>query len=284
MRRAGGFLQRIAIVTGGSAGLGRVMTLALLDAGHHVTATGRNAATLEEMAAAARVAGTSERLLTVPADVASPQDCAAVVDRTVMHFGGVDALVNNAGINLGELRTPEGSPKFWTLRTDDWRRLVDTNINGTFFMSRAVAPHLIARGWGRIVNHLTSLRTMIRPGDTPYGPSKAALEAMTAAWAGEFDGTGVTVNAILPGGAANTRMVGTDIVPDRSRLVDPAVMGPPIRWLISNASDGVSGACITSEYWDPDASDDANLAQAASVCGWKPLLAAPRSTPRSWPP
>jgi NAD(P)-dependent dehydrogenase (short-subunit alcohol dehydrogenase family) len=276
--------SKVAIVTGGSAGLGRVMTLALLDAGHRVTAVGRTAALMDELETIARGAGVQERLLTVRADIASPDDCASVVARTIAHFGGVDALVNNAGINLGELRNRGGSPKFWTISTADWRRLIDTNVNGTFFMSRAVALHLIERGWGRIVIHLTSLRTMVRPGDTPYGPSKAALEAMTAAWAGEFAGTGVTVNAILPGGAADTRMVGTDIVPDRSVLVDPAVMGPPIRWLISSASDGFNGGCITSEYWDPRATDEANLGKAASVCGWKALLAAPTSTPRTWPP
>jgi len=274
---------RVAIVTGGSAGLGRVMVLALLAAGHRVVAVGRTPALMDELAAAAG-AGLRDRLLTLRGDVASPDDCEAVVAQTLAHFGAVDALVNNAGINLGELRVPGRSPNFWEITTADWRRLMDTNVDGAFFMARAVVPHLIARGWGRIVNHLTSLRTMIRPGDTPYGPSKAALEAMTAAWSGELAETGVTVNAILPGGAADTRMVGSEIVPDRSTLVDPAVMGPPIRWLLSPASDRFNGACITAEYWEASAPDDVNLARAATLCGWKALLAAPTATDRSWPP
>lgn len=275
---------RVVIVTGGSAGLGRVMTLALLDAGHRVAAVGRTGSLLDEVAAAAAAAGNGDRLLTLRGDVAQPDDCEAAVAQTIERFGAVDALVNNAGINLGELRVPGRSPNFWEITTDDWRRLMNTNVDGAFFMSRAVVVHLIPRGWGRIVNHLTSLRTMIRPGDTPYGPSKAALEAMTAAWSGELAGSGVTVNAILPGGAADTRMVGPEIVPDRSRLVDPAVMGPPIRWLLSAAADDFNGACITAEYWDPHAADTDNLARSAALCGWKPLLAATTATERSWPP
>ena len=276
--------DRVVIVTGGSAGLGRVMTLALLDAGHRVAAVGRTSALLDEVAAAAAAAGSGDRLLTLRGDVAVPDDCEAVVARTVERFGAIDGLVNNAGINLGELRVPGRSPNFWEITTEDWRRLMGTNVDGAFFMARAVVVHLIPRGWGRIVNHLTSLRTMIRPGDTPYGPSKAALEAMTAAWSGELSGTGVTVNAILPGGAADTRMVAPAIVSDRSRLVDPVVMGPPIRWLMSAASDDVTGACITAEYWDARAGDVENLARAATLCGWKPLLAAATATDRRWPP
>jgi 3-oxoacyl-[acyl-carrier protein] reductase len=264
--------SRIAIVTGGSAGLGRVMTLALLEAGHRVAALGRTPALLDELAASARDAGAHHRLLCIAADVSSLVDCEAAVARTIEHFGGVDALVNNAGVNLGELRTPGSSPKFWTLTVEQWRGLISTNVHGTFFMSRAVVPELLARGWGRIVNHLTSLRTMIRPGDTPYGPSKAALEAMTAAWSEELGGTGVTVNAILPGGAADTRLVGRDIVPDRSALVSPQVMAAPIVWLLSRASDDVTGAAITAEYWQPGASDEENLARSAALCGWKGLL------------
>lgn len=275
--------SKIAIVTGGSAGLGRVMTLALLADGHHVTAVGRTDALMSELIAEARAAGTDGRLLTVLADVASPAGCEEIVTRTRDRFGAVDAVINNAGANL-PTSVRKADPKFWKVSPEDWQRIIDTNINGSFLMSRAVAPHLIERGWGRIVHHLTSLRTMIRPGDTPYGPSKAALEAMTSAWAGELEGTGVTVNAIMPGGAADTRMIATEFVADRSRLVKPAVMGPPISWLISPASDGFTGYRITAERWDPSATIDANLAASADVAGWKPLLTAATASARTWPP
>jgi NAD(P)-dependent dehydrogenase (short-subunit alcohol dehydrogenase family) len=275
--------SKVAIVTGGSAGLGREMTLALLAAGHRVTVVGRTQALMDEVSGAARAAGTADRLFTVIADVTAPAACTDAVARTVAHFGAVDALVNNAGVNL-PTHIRRGDPKFWKVAPDVWRNLMDTNVNGTFYMAHAVAPHLIERGWGRIVNHITSLRTMIRPGDTPYGPSKAALEALTTAWAGEFAGTGVTVNAIMPGGAADTRMIATELVPDRARLVNPAVMGPPIVWLLSTAADAFSGYRITAERWDPQASIETNLAKSAAETGWKELLNAGNATARSWPP
>ena len=275
--------SKVAIVTGGSAGLGREMTLALLAAGHRVAVVGRTQTLMDEVAAAARSAGTADRLLTVIADITAADSCADAAARTIAHFGAVDALVNNAGVNL-PTQIRRSDPKFWKVDPGVWRNLIDTNVNGTFYMAHAVVPHLIERGWGRIVNHITSLRTMIRPGDTPYGPSKAALEAMTTAWAGELAGTGVTVNAVMPGGAADTRMIAKELVPDRGRLVNPAVMGPPIVWLLSAAADGYTGYRITAELWDPQAAIETNLAKSAAETGWKELLNAGNATARSWPP
>ena len=275
--------SKVAIVTGGSAGLGREMALALLAAGWRVAAVGRTQQLLDELTGEARRRGSDERLACVTADITRAAECAAAVERTVAHFGAVDALVNNAGINL-PTAVRRGDPKFWKVEPAVWEHLMATNVNGTFYMAHAVVPHLLARGWGRIVNHITSLRTMIRPGDTPYGPSKAALEAMTAAWSGELAETGVTVNAIMPGGAADTRMIAPELVPDRKRLVDPAVMGPPIVWLLSDAANGVSGYRVTAERWDPAADVATNLANAAAPCGWKELLTASTATARTWPP
>jgi 3-oxoacyl-[acyl-carrier protein] reductase len=278
-----GSASRVAIVTGGSAGLGREMTLALLAAGWRVAAIGRTQQLIDELTALARARGSAERLHCVQADITAAAACAAAVAETIAHFGAVDALVNNAGINL-PTAVRRSNPKFWNVDPDVWAHLMATNVNGTFYMAHAVVPHLIERGWGRIVNHITSLRTMIRPGDTPYGPSKAALEAMTAAWAGELAGTGVTVNAIMPGGAADTAMISPELVSDRSRLVKPAVMGPPIVWLLSDAANDFSGNRITAELWDPQAPIADNLATSAAQCGWKELLTANTATARTWPP
>lgn len=274
---------RVAIVTGGSAGLGREKTLALLGAGWRVTAVGRTQQLMDELSEIARSRGSLERLHCALADITSAADCVAAVTQTIAHFGRVDALVNNAGVNL-PTAVRRSDPKFWKVDPAVWTHLMATNVNGTFYMTHAVAPHLIARGWGRIVNHITSLRTMIRPGDTPYGPSKAALEAMTAAWSGELAGTGVTVNAIMPGGAADTAMISPELVPDRSRLVKPSVMGPPIVWMLSDAANDFSGYRVTAELWDPAADVATNLANAAAPCGWKELLTASTATARTWPP
>jgi NAD(P)-dependent dehydrogenase (short-subunit alcohol dehydrogenase family) len=97
-------------------------------------------------------------------------------------------------------------------------------------MARAVAPQLVAQGWGRIVVVTTSHATMVMDGFAPYGPSKAALEASVVIWSKDLAGTGVTVNALVPGGPGNTRMVGLDEGPDRSKLVQPEMMIAPIVW------------------------------------------------------
>lgn len=252
------------------------MVLALHAAGHSVVAVGRTgAADFSE----------SDRLAIVRADVTSPSDCEAVVKRTVERFGAVDALVNNAGINMptrvATLQMKEG-PRFYELTVDQWRAIMRTNVDGAFFMARLVAPHLVERGWGRIVNHVTSYRTMVRGGETPYGPSKAALESMTAVWANELTGTGITVNALLPGGAADTRMIAREVVADRSKLVPPSMMEGPIRWLISEASDGITGHRFIAASWDANASDEENVAKAGSVAGWPESAAT--ATARPWPP
>jgi NAD(P)-dependent dehydrogenase (short-subunit alcohol dehydrogenase family) len=272
-------VPRIAIVTGATAGLGREMTLALLDAGHRVAAVGRSATAMDALLAGSGTA--RERILPVLADVTSAAECDAIVARTVAHFGAVDGLVNNAGINLPtEVRKRHA--RFWDVSPEDWHAIIETNVNGPFYLARAVAPHLIARGWGRIVNHVTSYGTMVRGGDTPYGPSKAALEAATTAWAAEFDATGVTVNALLPGGAADTGMVSPEIVPDRSRLVPAAAVRAPIVWLFSPGSDGITARRLVAVRWDPNASSEENLARAGQPAGWPETLAV--TVARPWNP
>lgn len=274
-------MSKVVLITGGSAGLGRAMSLALLASGHRVAAVGRTQTTMDELIAAATIAGAADRLLPVIADVVVPADCESAVATTVAHFGRLDGLINNAGVNL-PTHSRKDAPKFWNVSVEDWRRLMDVNVNGPFLMARAAAPHLLAHGWGRIVNHVTSLRTMIRGGDTPYGPSKAALEAMSAAWADEFAGTGVNVHAILPGGAADTRMIDPNVIPDRAKLVQPTVMAAPIRWIMSAASDPYTGLRIVAAEWDPQRDDRENLAKACAEAGWK--VALPSTTARPWPP
>ena len=115
--------------------------------------------------------------------------------------------------------------KFWDVPTDKWEAVFDVNVKAPFMLAKAAVPHMIAGGWGRIVNVTTSLDTMIRPAWTPYGPSKAALEASSANWAGDLDGTGVTVNVLIPGGPADTPFVTLASQPDRSRLIQPGEDG-----------------------------------------------------------
>jgi gluconate 5-dehydrogenase len=120
-------------------------------------------------------------------------------------------------------------------------------------MARAVVPLMLEGGGGRVVNISMNRQTMVRRGFVPYGPSGAAVEALSRVMAADLADTSVTVNLLLPGGATNTGMVpeGTpDVV--HERLLDPAIMGPPIVWLASDAADGVHDERIAAtefEQW-----------------------------------
>ncbi len=139
---------------------------------------------------------------------------------------------------------------FWKADPDMWRMVIDTNVNGVFLMTRVVIPHMLKRKSGRIINISMNHETMKRKGFTPYGPSKAALESMSIIWAQELEGTGITLNVLLPGGATNTGMI-SDSFPEsqRSKLIDPAVMGPPAIYLASDDAKDVNGQRIVAVEW-----------------------------------
>lgn len=260
----------VIIVTGAGGGLGSVMARGLLAAGRRIVAVDIEAATagLTALAAGAAEVGTADRLLTTVGSVRSAKDCEVVVTRAIERFGELQGVVNVAG--LGPYFHDDGAlGTFLDVPAAYWQTLIDTNVNGPFMMTRAVGSHLIANGWGRIVNVTTSLSTMLNEGMAPYGPSKAALEAASAIWAKDLEGTGVTVNVLIPGSAADTAMVPRDAAPDRSKLVAPQVMVAPIVWLTSHASDGMTGQRIVGKLWNPTAALEQNLRSAMSPVAWK---------------
>lgn len=263
---------KVVIITGAARGLGCAMTLALASSGARVAALDLPVSD-DEMAnllKRARQAGIEDRILPLHADVSDPKDCAAAIDATVKRFSAVHGLVNNAARRLqNDGPVLEVAKKFFEVDTDIWRSVVDTNVNGPFLMARALAPVLIAQGWGRIVNIVTSYPTMVTAGFSPYGPTKAALEAATVIWSKDLDGTGVTVNALLPGGPANTRMIPTTRVSDRSTLVQPEAMDAPIRWLMSTDSDGITGYRFIAQAWDPMLNPKEAGQKAGSPAGWQ---------------
>jgi NAD(P)-dependent dehydrogenase (short-subunit alcohol dehydrogenase family) len=268
--------MRVVIVTGGTHGLGRAMTERLLADGHSVTAVGRSGPGELQPA---------ERLLVVRGDVSNPDDCARIVTQTISRFSRVDALVNNAGLNLPvQVKRAEGvrARAFYDVSLEQWHALMRTNVDGAFYLARLVAPLFVEQGWGRVVNHVTSYRTMVRSGEHPYGPGKAALEAMVAIWSADLAGTGVTVNAILPGGAADTRMVGHDQISDRSKLIPASVVAEPVSCLVSDASNGVTGRRFIGALWTPGAPDRDNIAASSTAAGWPESVAA--SPAPAWPP
>ena len=225
------------VVTGATSGLGLAMAQALATAGASVAVTSRNRDRAE---AAARQL--DQDAVGLALDVRDEDSVTAFVADAVDRLGGIDVLVNNAGIGMRTVNDKflTDPQPFWEVTPAGFRDVFETKVTGTFLVTRAVLPLMLERGSGRIVNISMNEATMTRAGFVPYGPSGAAVEALSRIMAAELDGTGVTVNMLLPGGATATGMVPDD-VPDelRARLLDPAVMGPPIVWLASKDAEGV---------------------------------------------
>jgi NAD(P)-dependent dehydrogenase (short-subunit alcohol dehydrogenase family) len=265
---------KTAIVTGAGRGLGRSMALGLARAGANVVLTAaRNRREIDlvaEEAAKSPAAGSVRQLL---ADVASEEDCQRVVNETVREFGGVHILVNNAGRGMRFVSEKffDTLTKFWETDPAVWRMIIDTNVNGPFLMARAAAPHMLKQRWGRIVNISMNHETMRRAGFSPYGPSKAALESETIIWAQDLAGTGVTVNALLPGGATDTGMVPGDIAPRlRQQLLHPDIMISPLLWLVSETASGVTGSRFAANLWDATLPPEQAAEKSRTTAGWIP--------------
>jgi 3-oxoacyl-[acyl-carrier protein] reductase len=263
--------DKIAIVTGGGRGLGRAMALGLAGGGFRVAisaARGR-----EEIEAVAREA-TAGQIVPIVADVRSATNCDRLMHEVESRLGPVAVLVNNAGRGMRFIseRFLVEPTRFWQTDPETWRMVIDTNVNGPFYMTRSVVPGMIARGWGRIINISMNHETMRRVGFSPYGPSKAALESETIIWAQDLAGTGVTVNALLPGGASLTGMIPAAI-PEaiRQKLIAPESMVPPLLWLVSDSADGVTGKRLNAARWNQESDPALKLAKASEPAGWATL-------------
>lgn len=247
--------DRVVLVTGGSRGLGREMALALVAQGARVAITGsRPSAALEETAALAAAVTGPDRRLPLVADVTDATACERAVHAVLSHWGGLQVLVNNAGLGMRVVSESFNTVPvpFWKIAPGDWRSIIDTNLHGAFLMARACVPHMVAQGFGKLINISTSDPTMVRKGYAPYGPSKAALEAASRVWAQDLQGTGVDVNVYLPGGAADT-----DLLPPSANkrgadgnLLPASVMRRGIGWLCSDASNGHTGERYIARLWD----------------------------------
>ena len=258
----------VAIVSGAGRGIGRAIALGLVGAGVQVVGTAaRETSELESLA----VEAGEDRLLPMLADVTRPEDCARVVAAALKRFGRLDILVNNAarGMRTVRDRFMVEPTRFWEADIDAWRLMVDTNVNGPFLMARAVVPAMLAAGRGRIVNISINHSTMRRQGFSPYGPSKAALEAATIIWARDLAGTGITVNALLPGGATRTGMLPDGLPPKvQAQLLEPSIMVPPLLWLAAPAADAVTGRRLTAAQWRTELAPERAAVLAADEAGW----------------
>ncbi|MEV6901651.1 SDR family oxidoreductase [Amycolatopsis sp. NPDC051372] len=239
-------METKVLVTGATGGLGLAMATALAGAGARVAVSGRSGQRAREVAAALPGA------FGVELDVCDETSVARAVEETWSRLGGIDLLVNNAGLGMRTVNPrfmtePRG---FWEVPVEGFRQVVETNLTGYFLVAREVTPRMLAAGGGRIVNIAVNETTMSRAGFVPYGPSRAGSESLSRVMAADVHGTGVTVNLLLPGGATVTGMLPD--APAGHRFLEPEVLGPPIVWLASAEAAGVHDERIVAaefEQW-----------------------------------
>jgi NAD(P)-dependent dehydrogenase (short-subunit alcohol dehydrogenase family) len=236
------------LVTGGTSGLGWAMAQALTQAGARVAVTSRSRSRAE--GAAVELGGGA---LGVELDVRHSDSVSIGIDRVYDALGGLDVLVNNAGIGMRTVNPrfmTEPQP-FWEVPPAGFRVVLETKATGTFLVARAVVPRMLSAGRGRVVTISMNEQTMTRRGFVPYGPSGAAVEALARVMAADLADTPVLANILLPGGATATGMVPDEMSDEmRSRLLDPAIMGPPMVWLASARAAGVHDQRIEARSFD----------------------------------
>ncbi|MFN0102728.1 MAG: SDR family NAD(P)-dependent oxidoreductase [Bryobacteraceae bacterium] len=180
---------KTAVITGGSRGLGKAMALALAAEGVRIALVARDETAMADVAGLVAEAGSEA--VCFKTDVTDEIAVAQLQQDVLARFGGVDILINNAGINI---RKPVQE---FTL--DEWRRVNDTNVTSVFLLCRAFVPHMKGKGYGRILNMTSIMSHVSLPGRTAYSTSKAALLGFTRALALELASEGVTVVGISPG-------------------------------------------------------------------------------------
>jgi 3-oxoacyl-[acyl-carrier protein] reductase len=188
--------NRVAIVTGGARGIGLAIAERLLQSGAKVALWDRDTSALS--AATSHLAQPNS-VLPVQVDLANNDTVVSAANTTASHFGKIDILINNAGITGGNAKT-------WEINPDDWRKVMDVNINGPFYCCRAIVPHLLSNGFGRIVNIASIAGKEGNPNAAHYSASKAAVIALTKSLGKELATSNISVNAIAPA------VIATDIL------------------------------------------------------------------------
>lgn len=233
------------VVTGASRGLGRSMALRFAAEGARVALLARSA---EELQAVADEASGETLVSTV--DVRDPDAVDAAIEEVLEAFGGVDTVVNNAGVGL--LSLGEDGKRLGDVTPEEWNLVLETNLTGVFLVSRAVLPSMLEAGRGNVVNVSSGLGRRAAPKFGPYVASKFGLEGFTESLALDYEDDGINVNAVDPGGRVNTAF--WDHLPEseRQEIRQPDVMNDAAVLLAAQGPDGVTGESMDADAWEAE--------------------------------
>ncbi|MDQ3328080.1 MAG: 3-oxoacyl-[acyl-carrier-protein] reductase [Chloroflexota bacterium] len=235
--------DRVALVTGGSRGIGRATALKLASTGTRVVVNyHKNQEAAEEVVAAATAAG-AEAII-VQGDVSTQEGAEAAVKATMERWNRLDILVNNAGITRDQL--------IMRLSEEDWDAVLDTNLKGAYLCSKLASRHMLRARWGRIINISSVVGQMGNAGQANYAAAKAGLLGLTKSLAREFASKNITANAIAPG------WIETDIVAGLSeearqyvlgqiplgRYGEPEDVAEAVAFLVSDAAAYITGQTL----------------------------------------
>jgi 3-hydroxybutyrate dehydrogenase len=241
------------LITGGGRGIGRSAALAFASMGASVAVSARSTAEIDKVAA--EVTALGQQAVAIPCDVTDVAQVDRMVSEAVKQLGGLDILINNAG--AGESHKFVGHPN------DLWHRMININLNGAYYVTRATVPHMVEQKWGRIITIASIASKVGSKYIAAYTASKHGVLGLTRALAAELVSYNITVNAICPGyvdtpmtdGAVETIVSRTGMPADKarqtlenlspqSRLIDPREVADLAVYLASDAARGINGQAI----------------------------------------
>lgn len=233
---------KVALITGGAQGIGKVTALLLASKGADVAASDINREGAFETVK--EIEGLGRRGLALEGDVSNPADAEGIVAKTVEQLGGIDILVNNAGITRDKL--------LLRMTEEDWDAVLNVNLKGTFNCTKAAIKHMIKRKSGKIVNIASVVGEMGNAGQANYAASKAGIIGLTKAIAREYAQRGINVNAIAPGYVETpmTEALAEKVKEELRRQIPMAKLGAPldvanaVYFLVSDASSYITGQVL----------------------------------------
>lgn len=239
------FKGRVAVITGGGTGIGRAIALELAELGADVVIASRDRQHLEPAAEAIRALG--RQALVIPTDIRSAEQVEALVQQTVAELGRIDIHVNNAG---GQYPGPAEE-----LSAEGWRRVIDLNLNGTFYCAQSVARQMMISGGGVIVNIVANFGLRAAPGLAHSAAARAGVINLTRTLALEWAKYGIRVNAVAPGvvmteGALSEMLINPDMIERIERAIPMKRLGTPedvadlVTFLASDAAGYITGETI----------------------------------------